>query len=929
MTAPDKDKTASNSKPTDVQFSAGSGAPSRRLDHHWELAVGGPHAAFALRSDFQEQLRRCRHELGVERLRCHHWFGREVGTVVRHRNELRYSFVSADRINDFLLEMGMQPLVELSFMPEALASGPQTVFHYQANVSPPKNTVEWTELIGRFATHFRDRYGSQTTGGWLFEVWNEPNLTAFWPATMEKYFELYRSTAEALKRVHPNLRVGGPVSAKSQWIDEFMAFCKQGAPVDFVSTHQYPTDALGSESTSTLEQLAKAPRTIMCDQARAAREGIGALPLYYTEWSVTSNPRDPLHDQAYAAAYAVRTALEWVGIVDGSSWWTFTDIFAENYFPAAPFHGGFGLLNIDGVAKPVYRAFQLLHELGEELLRVEGDHPTVSCWVARRGARVDVVLVNLSPPFSELHAETVSVRLDNLGQPSRARLRRIDDEHANPLRMWQELGKPEYPNARELACMHDASAVRDEALSVLVTGEVAEFRISLPPNAVALATFEMDATPSLKVSDGSSDEVLLHELQRELYSYFTRYTDEQSGLTADSSKSPEAMSIAATGLGLVCLPIAVERGWLSRAHALRLATAAGRTFRYGEQSSALAACGYHGFFYHFLDSHGRRARDCELSTIDTALLIAGLLASAAYFDGDDLAERAHREDVVAIEARVEWDWAVDDKTFALRHGWHPINGFLPYNWSGYSEALLLYVLALGSSTHAIPEASYRAFTGTYDWGEVEGERMLRAGPLFIHQLSHCFIDFRGIADAPMRAAASDYFENSRRATLAQSRYAARNPRGFEGYAEDCWGFTACEGPGPDKREIDGKEREFLGYAARGVPDGPDDGTIAPWATLASIAFAPELVLKTTRHFEASLKKTAHGFPTTFNPTFKGKGGEDEGWANPSHFGLNQGPAVAMIENHRTGLPWRLMRGVAVIRRGLVRAGFIGAWLDRP
>jgi xylan 1,4-beta-xylosidase len=925
MTVRQERANVNDSKHDPAQFCVTDPAPSRRLEHHWELALGGPHAAFALRADFQEQLRRCKRELGVERLRCHHWFGREVGTVVRHRDELRYSFVGVDRITDFLLEIGMQPLVELSFMPEALASGPTTVFHYQANVTPPKDPAEWSELVGRLAAHFHDRYGSQATGGWLFEVWNEPNLAAFWPATMEQYFELYRSTAESLKRVHPNLRVGGPVTAKSQWIDEFMAFCKHGAPVDFVSTHQYPTDALGSESTSTLEQLAKAPRGVMCDQARAAREVIGALPLYYTEWSVTSNPRDTLHDQSYAAAYAIRTALEWVGIVDGSSWWTFTDIFAENYFPAAPFHGGFGLLNIDGVAKPVYRAFQLLHELGDELLQVEGAHPTVNCWVARRGTRVDVVLVNLSPPFSALNSEMVTVRLDNVGRPSRARLRRIDADHVNPLRTWEELGKPEYPNARELSLMHDASALRDESISVSMIGTSAEFRLSLPANAVAVATFEMDPLGGQTAKVDVPDEAFLHDLQRDLYSYFTRYTDERTGLTADSSKSTEDISLAATGLGLLCLPVAVERGWLSRERAVRLATAAGRTFRYGDQSRATDACGSRGFFYHFLSARGRRARDSELSTIDTALLVAGFLATAAYFDADDLGERAHRDDVAAIEARVEWDWAVDRETGALCHGWHPSKGFLPYRWTGYSEALLLCVLGLGSSTHPIPESSYHAFTADYQWGEVEGVRMLRAGPLFIHQLSHCFIDFRGIADAPMRAASSDYFENSRQATLAQSRYAARNPHGFEGYAEDCWGFTACEGPGPAKREIDGREREFLGYAARGVPDGPDDGTLAPWATLASIVFAPELVLRTARHFAASLARTAHGLPTTFNPTFKGKH-EREGWANPSHFGLNQGPAIVMIENQRTELLWRLMRGVPTIRRGLLRAGFSGGWL---
>lgn len=918
--------TSTPAKPSDgPRFVANGRADGPPLVHHWQFAVGGPHAAFALRADVQQQLARCRRDLGMLRMRCHHWLGREMGAVVCQDNKLRFSFVNAERIIDFMSLIGMEPLIELSFMPEALASGHKTAFHYRANVTPPKEMADWTETVSRLTTHLRDRYGARTTQGWHFEVWNEPNLAAFWPGTMHDYFQFYARTAETVKSVHPGMLVGGPVSAKSQWLDEFTSFCQGRAPLDFVSTHQYPTDALGGESTNTLEELAKAPRFIMRDQARAARRSVGSTQLYYTEWNVTSNPHDTLHDQAYAAAYAARTALEWTGIVDGSSYWTFTDLFAENYFPSAPFHGGFGLQTIHGIAKPVYRAFQLLRELSDQLVQVEGDHPNVSCFVTRGRRRVDVLLVNLFPPFADLHTERVTVRLERLGTPRRQRLRRIDDEHVNPLRVWHEMGRPESLNERELTRLHDASTLVEEPLAVHVEGDVMELEVVMPPNALALVTLEVDAPEAATLDASTPDDALIERSQRDLYSYFESYTDPRGGLTADSSKASDKMSIAATGLNLSCLPLATERGYMSRSRALHVAASAARTLLHGEQSKSDHATGYRGFLYHYLDPSGRRIEDCELSTIDTAIAIAGLLTAAAYFDSDRPSERSFRDDVAAITERVEWTWALDGEG-ALRHGWHPHRGFLPYAWRGYSEALLLYVLALGAEAHPIPPESYRTFTSGYRFGEVEGLKLLTAGPLFIHQLPQIWLDLREMADEALRGAGTTYFENSRAATLAQSRYAARNPGQYRDYAADSWGFTACEGPGPAEFEVDGRPRRFLGYAARGVPDGPDDGTIAPWGALTSLPFAPELVLKTLRRFERTLAHTAHGFPTTVNPTFE-RGGP-AGWISPSHFALNQGPAVLMLENHRTGLVWQLMRSVPIIRRGLERAGFRGGWLGQ-
>ncbi len=325
---------------------------------------------------------------------------------------------------------------------------------------------------------------------------------------------------------------------------------------------------------------------------------------------------------------------------------------------------------------------------------------------------------------------------------------------------------------------------------------------------------------------------------------------------------------------------------------------------------------------------GRRAWECELSTIDTTFLLAGALAAAAYFDGDASGEREISTLADALYRRVDWQWAQNGGP-TVTHGWRPEHGFLPYRWEGYNEAILLYVLGLGSPTHALPAASYAAWTRTYRWRKLYGHEFLYAGPLFIHQLSHAWIDFQGIRDEYMRERGSDYFENSRRATLVQQRYAIRNPRRFEGYGEDCWGITACAGPGPAVRRIDGVVRHFYDYRARSVPHGPDDGTIAPWAAVASLPFAPEIVLPTIRHFHEAHPQLLdkYGLLCSFNPTFRDGSRSAHGWHSQGYYGIEQGPIVLMIENYRSGFFWQLMKRSPYLVTGLRRAGFAGGWLS--
>lgn len=428
----------------------------------------------------------------------------------------------------------------------------------------------------------------------------------------------------------------------------------------------------------------------------------------------------------------------------------------------------------------------------------------------------------------------------------------------------------------------------------------------------------------------SDDEKQLRHVQRRAFAYFENETNPLTGLVIDKTAPDWPASIAATALALTCYPVAVENGWMSADAAIARTLTTLRFFRGSVQGEAPDASGHHGFYYHFLDAKtGRRAWQCELSSVDSGFLFGGMLAAAAYFTADTPEQHEIRELADFLYQRADWSW-MQDGSGTLRHGWRPESGFIPFRWEGFDEALLMYVLALGSPTHPLPADAYSAWSSTYEWKHCYGLDYLYCGPLFTHQLSHAWIDFRGIPDEFMRAHGIDYFENSRRATLIQQRYAIDNPLGFKGYGTYAWGITASDGPGPAVRRINGIERHFYDYEGRGAPYGLDDGTLAPWAVAASLPFAPELVLPTIHHFVHTLHlhdQNRYGFKATFNPTFDGVPDSPAGWVSPWHYGLNLGPNVLMIENHLSGMPWRLMRGCRAIVTGLRRAGFSGGWLD--
>jgi xylan 1,4-beta-xylosidase len=464
--------------------------PASALPHFWEHTIGSGHATLALRADWQAQMRRSHEELGFGHVRFHGLLCDDMGTLVSEGDTKFYSFFNADQIFDFLLSIGMKPFVELSFMPTTLASGDKTVFHYRANVTPPKDYAQWATLIGKLVAHWSERYGRAEIRQWFFEVWNEPNLDAFGNADQDEYFKLYRHTVTAIKSVDAALRVGGPATAANAWVVDFIAFCTTNRlAADFISTHHYPTDAFGQPGDDTEAQLSKSRRSVLREQTREVRRQAGDRPIYYTEWCTSSNARDPMHDEPYAAAFVIKTIMEANGLVQGYSFWTFSDIFEENYFPSVPFHGGFGLLTIHGIAKPVYRAFELLHALGTETLPVEGTHPTVDAWAVRGARSATVLLTNYALPRHPIATEAIQIHLTHAQAPVEATIRRIDTDHANAKRRWQEMGSPDYLHAALVAELNAVSRCEPEPHPFDLRDGTIAFEVVLPPLSVAAITF--------------------------------------------------------------------------------------------------------------------------------------------------------------------------------------------------------------------------------------------------------------------------------------------------------------------------------------------------------------------------------------------------------------------------------------------------------
>jgi hypothetical protein len=449
--------------------------------------------------------------------------------------------------------------------------------------------------------------------------------------------------------------------------------------------------------------------------------------------------------------------------------------------------------------------------------------------------------------------------------------------------------------------------------------------------------------PSPPRSSASPTDPFLDTLEVRTFRWFWDVTDSTTGLTPDRWPTRTFSSVAAIGFALSAYIVGAERGYVSRTDATRRTLT---TLRYLWQlpqgPSPTGVSGYQGFFYHFLNlDDGRRYRTVELSSIDTALLLMGALSCQQYFSAATPGETAIRAYADSLYRRADWQWFVRTPP-VVSMSWRPESGFNSYNWTGYDEASFLYVLALGSPTHAIDSTAWTAWTSSYQWRTYLRQPHVNFAPLFGHQYTQVWIDMRGIADAYMRGKGIDYFENSRRAVLAQRAYAIENPGHWLDYGPDIWGLSASDGPKDTvvRASAGDVERRFFTYSARGAAANEvrDDGTLTPTAVGGSLPFAPEIALpalKAMRRRYGEPLFTTYGFLDAFNPTYRFGGSlpagrivSGAGWFDTDYLGIDQGPILLMIENYRSGLLWRLMRTSDYIRRGLLRAGFTGGWLAR-
>lgn len=440
-----------------------------------------------MREDYRKQLKNAHDELGFKYVRFHGLFNDDMSICLTKGaynpavpGEVVYNFVNIDNIFDFLLSIGMKPFIEIGFMPECLASGKETVFHYKGNITPPADYNQWNDLVRAFVEHLGERYGIKEIRNWFFEVWNEPNLFTFWTGTKEQYFEFYENTARTIKAYDSELKVGGPATSINAWITDMIQFCDgNNIPLDFISTHHYPSDdPLWKNGRTDMEffkelylsgQMGKYERGIIKKMTTKASEEAGKYHLYYTEWNTSANLNDDQHDEEYAATMVAKILSDNDGLVKGYSFWTFSDIFEEHGQLAGVFHGGFGLMNYYGIPKPVYRCFQLFHETGYERYEVTSDsaNSTVEVIALSMPKGIRVIAHNHNVPGSDIKDELIQINLADCMKPSGKTIQRIDKNHCNPKQAWEEMGSPKYLKAEQIEQLHKASELRKEDIQVL------------------------------------------------------------------------------------------------------------------------------------------------------------------------------------------------------------------------------------------------------------------------------------------------------------------------------------------------------------------------------------------------------------------------------------------------------------------------------
>ena len=473
------------SQPIVVRPDVESGA----LPHYWEECFGSDRAIVGMRQQWLSDLERTRKDAGMKSVRFHGLFDDEMG--VWTRGSASPNFLYVDTVFDAMIERGVRPLVELSFMPGELASGTRTAFFYRGNVTTPTDMSQWHELVHALASHCIDRYGKQEVRNWNFEVWNEPNLSFFWAGTQAEYFELYRQAATALKSVDGSLRVGGPATAQAAWVPEFLEFCtSKQVPVDFVSSHIYPDDSqekvFGKGVAYPFEQVIQQALLKLKSQIKASK--LPNLPLYITEWS-SQNP-----------AFIVSTIKDNIGVADMMSFWTFDNIFEENGVPRSFMNRNFGLLGTGGIPRLSFHAFTLLHRLGD--VQIACDEGPVLATRKKDGSLAILVwnLIPLPPghrssmgdPVTQVavqdaeggESKQVVLKLQGGHRFSKGHITRVDENHGGSRLAYQQMGSPQYPTMQQIDELRKKSDL-PQAESI-APGPRGEFVVTLPPNGIAL-----------------------------------------------------------------------------------------------------------------------------------------------------------------------------------------------------------------------------------------------------------------------------------------------------------------------------------------------------------------------------------------------------------------------------------------------------------
>ena len=489
-----------------------SGAADRQITADWQAVqgptsqlfhecIGAGRANEGLRADWQRQLQLCQQEIGFKQIRFHGLLSDDMGVYAENRaGQPLHNWQYVDSLYDALLAMQLRPLVELSFMPAALASGGKKIFWWQANVTPPKSYEKWDGLIHDLVAHWTERYGAETVRQWNFEVWNEPNYPGFWgprnpQKAREEYFELYAHTAAAVKSVSPDYRVGGPSGAGPDWVPALLAFCTaSNVPLDFVSYHGYglgggPSglDADGNSYLYLSEDLLAPAHNATSQRAAIDASAFAGRPIHVTEWSASYSPRDPVHDAYFSAPYILEQYKNTQTGVASFSYWVFTDIFEENGPAMTPFHGGFGLLTISGIKKPAYFAYQFLNQLGPVELKNTDAHS----WVCRdTNGGAEILVWDLTHPtggklanhvyFRQPHPAAdrgrVAVKLTGV-PPGKYQLQRwqVGYHHNDAYTAYLEMGSPRQLTRGQEAALRAASRGEPEAgegVEIPVGGEL-------------------------------------------------------------------------------------------------------------------------------------------------------------------------------------------------------------------------------------------------------------------------------------------------------------------------------------------------------------------------------------------------------------------------------------------------------------------------